>query len=378
MCSKTPKRGVHEQKQKQKPSTFLEKQLLNQIVFCCSNSSHCTERERAVTVDYYKLLQVQRNARDVRKVVEAKLNLINDAYKFLSDPRKRAVYDQQGDEGLRRGATQPSHSPRSGRMNGKCPDPFTQFFGAWTSMTQVTSRVMEFVEPEEIFSTFLVGGTIGENGFQWFECTDSGLGNGSRKAATIKRTLPCTLEELYKGAAKKLKISRDVLGVSGRKSTVEEVLTIEIKPGWKKGTKITFPEEGHDTRRGVIPADIVFIVDEKPHGVYKRDGDDLIVTQNISLEEALTGHTAQLTALDGRKLSISISSIISQTHEGVIIGEGMPIQKEQSKKGNLIVKFSVKFPKLTPEQKTSIRMLLFIFIFFEKPRQYGGKTSECF
>ncbi|KAB2630532.1 dnaJ subfamily B member 4-like [Pyrus ussuriensis x Pyrus communis] len=179
-----------------------------------------------------------------------------------------------------------------------------------------------------------------------------------RKAAPIERTLPCTLEDLFKGTTKKMKISRDVPDASGRKSTVEEVLTIEIKPGWKKGTKITFPEKGHDTRRGVIPADIVFIVDEKPHGVYKRDGDDLIVTQKISLAEALTGHTAQLTALDGRNLSVSVDSIISQTHEEVVRGEGMPIQKEQSKKGNLIVKFSVKFPKLTPEQKTGIRMLL--------------------
>ncbi|CAN6715572.1 unnamed protein product [Malus baccata var. baccata] len=303
-------------------------------------------RERAVTVDYYKLLQVQRNARDVMKVAKAKLNLINDAYEV-------SVYDQQGDEGLMRGATHPSHSPGFGRMNGRCPNLFTQFFEAWTGMAQVTSWVLESVEPEEIFSTFLVGGTIGENGFQWFECTDSGPGNGPRKAATIKRTLPCTLDELYKGATKKLKISRDVLGVSGRKNTVEEVLTIEIKPGWKMGTKITFPEEGHDTRRGVIPADIVFIVDEKPHG-------------NISLAEALTGHTAQLTALDGRKLSVSIGSIISHTHEEVIIGEGMPIQKEQSKKGNLIVKFSVMFPKLTSEQKTSIRMLLFWNFFFLK------------
>ncbi|XP_048439560.1 dnaJ homolog subfamily B member 1-like isoform X1 [Pyrus x bretschneideri] len=282
-----------------------------------------------MSVDYYKLLQVQRNSRDVRKAVEAKLNLINDAYE--------------------------------------------------TGMARLTSQVMESVNPEVIFSTFLVGGTIGENGFQWFECTDSGPGNGPRKAAAIERTsLPCTLEELYKGATKKLKIYRDVLGASGRKITAEEVLTIEIKPGWKKGTKITFPEKGHDTRRGVIPADTVFIVDEKPHGVYKRDGDDLIVTQKISLAETLTGHTAQLTALDGRKLSVSIGSIISQTHEEVVIGEGMPIHKEQSKKGNLIVKFSVKFPKLTPEQKTGIRMLPFIFIllfFFEKPRRYERKAS---
>ncbi|CAN6724130.1 unnamed protein product [Malus baccata var. baccata] len=199
-------------------------------------------------------------------------------------------------------------------------------------------------QPEEIFSTFF--------GFE-----DWGRGKGPRKAAAIVRTLPCTLEELYNGATKKLKISRDVLSASG-KSTVEEVLTIKIKPGWKKGTKITFQEKGPDTQRGVIPADIIFIVDEKPHSVFKRDGDNLIVTQKVSLADALAGYTAQLTALDGRNLRVSIDSVISQAHEEVVRGEGMPIQNEQSKKGNLIVKFSVKIPKLTSEQKTGIRMLL--------------------
>ncbi|KAJ8445899.1 hypothetical protein Cgig2_009828 [Carnegiea gigantea] len=72
-----------------------------------------------------------------------------------------------------------------------------------------------------------------------------------------------------------------------RPTTVEEILTIEIKPGWKKGTKITFPEKGNE-QRGVIPSDLVFIIDEKPHSMFKRDGNDLVVTQKISLVEALT------------------------------------------------------------------------------------------
>ncbi|XP_009377755.1 dnaJ homolog subfamily B member 4 [Pyrus x bretschneideri] len=303
-----------------------------------------------MAVDYYKLLQVQRNARgdDLRKAAEAKLNLINDAYEVLSDPIKRAVYDQHGEEGLKREAATPPDSPGSTRLN------FTDFFGAGTG----GSRVKETRQPEEIFSTFFEGRPTREDVFQSFGFADLGPGNGPRKAAAIERTLPCTLEELYNGATKKLKIFRDVLGASGRKSTVEEVLTIEIKPGWKKGTKITFQDKGHDTQRGVIPADIVFIVDEKPHSVFKRDGDNLIVTQTVSLAEALAGHTAQLTALDGRNLRVSIDSIICQAHEEVVRGEGMPIQKEQSKKGNLIVKFSVKIPKLTSEQKSGIRMLL--------------------
>lgn len=139
---------------------------------------------------------------------------------------------------------------------------------------------------------------------------------------------------------------------------MEEILTIDIKPGWKKGTKITFPEKGNE-HRNVIPSDLVFIIDEKPHSVFKRDGNDLVTTQKISLVEALTGCTVQLTTLDDRSLSIPINTIISPSHEEVVRGEGMPIPKEPSKKGNLRIKFNIKFPtKLTSEQKTGIKRLL--------------------
>ena len=45
---------------------------------------------------------------------------------------------------------------------------------------------------------------------------------------------------------------------------IAETLTIDVKPGWKKGTKITFPEKGDDAP-GYIAADIIFVVDEKRH-----------------------------------------------------------------------------------------------------------------
>lgn len=112
---------------------------------------------------------------------------------------------------------------------------------------------------------------------------------------------------------------------------MEEVLTIEVKRGWKKGTKITFPERGHDVERGVA-ANIIFTIDEKPHSFFKRDGDDLIVTQNLSLAEALMGHTTLMTTLDGRNLRVSIDSIFGPTYEEVVKGEGMPIRKEQGKR----------------------------------------------
>ena len=54
----------------------------------------------------------------------------------------------------------------------------------------------------------------------------------------------CTLEELYKGSTRKMKIQRTITDASHQSMRVSEVLTIDVKPGWKSGTKITFPEKG--------------------------------------------------------------------------------------------------------------------------------------
>lgn len=138
---------------------------------------------------------------------------------------------------------------------------------------------------------------------------------------------------------------------------MEEVLTIEIKPGWKKGTKITFPEKGNE-QPNVLPADLVFIIDEKPHSTFTRDGNDLVVTQMISLVESLTGYTVRLTTLDGRSLTIPINNVIHPDYEEVVPKEGMPIPKDPSKRGNLRIKFKIKFPtRLTDEQKSGIKKL---------------------
>lgn len=139
---------------------------------------------------------------------------------------------------------------------------------------------------------------------------------------------------------------------------VEEILTIIVKPGWKKGTKITFPEKGNE-QPNVTAADLVFVIDERPHSVFSREGNDLIVTQKISLVEALTGYTVHLTTLDGRNLSIPINNVIHPNYEEVVPKEGMPLPKDPSKKGNLRIKFNIKFPsRLTDEQKVGVRKLL--------------------
>lgn len=204
------------------------------------------------------------------------------------------------------------------------------------------------------------GGLFGDDMFGPFGEGGRGSmgGGGARKAPPIENKLPCSLEDLYKGTTKKMKISREIADISGKIMQVEEILTIDVKPGWKKGTKITFPKKGNE-QPNVIPSDLVFVIDEKPHSVFTRDGNDLIVTQKISLAEALTGYTVHLTALDGRSLNIPINNVIHPTYEEIVPREGMPLQKDPSKRGNLRIKFNIRFPtRLTAEQKAGIKKLL--------------------
>jgi len=138
---------------------------------------------------------------------------------------------------------------------------------------------------------------------------------------------------------------------------IEEILTIDTKPGWKKGTKITFEEKGNE-RPNVTPADVVFIVDEKPHSEFTRDGNDLIVTRRISVPEAFTGYTVHLTTLDGRNLTLPINDVIHPNYQKVVPNEGMPILGDPTKRGILKIKFDIRFPtRVNAEQKAGIRRL---------------------
>lgn len=69
-------------------------------------------------------------------------------------------------------------------------------------------------------------------------------GRGPLKDPPIEYGLGCTLEELYKGASKRMKISRNVLDMTGLSKPVQETLQVDIKPGWKNKTRITFQEKG--------------------------------------------------------------------------------------------------------------------------------------
>ncbi|OVA07390.1 DnaJ domain [Macleaya cordata] len=181
------------------------------------------------------------------------------------------------------------------------------------------------------------------------------------KLPPVEKTLECTLEELCHGCVKKIKVTRDVLTENGTIVEEEELLRIKVNPGWKKGTKITFDGMGNDSRRpGTLPADIIFLIDEKRHQLFKREGDDLVLAIEISLLKALTGCTLSIPLLGGEKMSLSFNDIIIYPgYEKIIQGQGMPMAKDYTRRGDLRIKFHIIFPtNLTHQQRSDILNLL--------------------
>lgn len=170
--------------------------------------------------------------------------------------------------------------------------------------------------------------------------------------ATIEKEVFVSLEDIAKGVEKKMKISRTVFDEMGNQRNEEKVLTITVKPGWKAGTKVTFAREG-DKIPGKVPADIAFIIRDKPHHTFTRDGSNICYKHSLTLKEALCGSVAQIPTLDGKKVGLNLlDEVIKPTTVKRLQGYGLPFPKEPSKRGDLVVNFDIKFPeKLSQSSK---------------------------
>lgn len=314
-----------------------------------------------------------------------KFKEISHAYEVLSDPEKREIYDQYGEDALKEG------------MGGgeSAHNPF------------------------DIFESLFGGGGFG----------GSFHGGGSsrrrqKQGENVVHTLKVSLEDLYNGTSKKLSLSRNVLcskckgkgsksGASGRcagcqgngvkismrqigpgmiqqmqhvcnecrgsgevisdkdrcsqckgkKVTQEKkVLDVHVEKGMQHGQKIVFQGQA-DEEPDTVTGDIVFVLQLKEHPKFKRKSDDIFVEHTLSLTEALCGFQFVLTHLDGRQLLIKSNpgEVIKPSQHKAINDEGMPHYQRPFMKGRLYVKFNIEFPDtgvLSPDQCRKLETVL--------------------
>lgn len=144
---------------------------------------------------------------------------------------------------------------------------------------------------------------------------------GPKISEPVNIKVECTLKELYNGAIKKMEVTRKRFNQMKELVDDPKVFSINIKSGWKKGTKIIFPGEGDESYNATIP-DIVFIIEEKIElrSGYIRDGNNLIYTYRIPLADALSDCSLQVPTLDNRILSFACPEVVSPYYEKRIQG----------------------------------------------------------
>ncbi|KAK6912107.1 Chaperone DnaJ, C-terminal [Dillenia turbinata] len=331
-----------------------------------------------MNMDYYKILRVSKNATDEelkksykrlamkwhpdknltnKSEAEAKFKQISQAYDVLSNPKKRSTYDQNGEEGLK-GNPSPAESSTSTSEGVPFAKASTTASKGFSSNPRSAEDISEeFFRPNTFRSTKAETDRPTRHGFTQSN-KSAKVEEEKQKPPPVENKLECSLEELYTGSTRKIKFSRTTFNTEGKQVIESEILTIKIKPGWKKGTKIIFPDKGNK-QPNQLAADLVFMIDERTHDFYKREGHDLIVRHTVSLAEALGGTTVHIATLDGRNLAIPVTDIVNPGYELVVEKEGMPIMKKPGKRGNLKIKFDIKFPtKLTTEQRADLVRVL--------------------
>mmetsp|Transcript_7496 Transcript_7496/g.12489 ORF Transcript_7496/g.12489 Transcript_7496/m.12489 type:complete len:418 (-) Transcript_7496:51-1304(-) len=310
---------------------------------------------------------------------EHRFKEINAAYEILSDPEKRAAYDKYGLDGVSEDGGGP------GGAGG-----------------------------EDLFSMFFGGGGGGRRR------------QAARKGPSINHPLKVSLEDLYNGKTVKLAVNRKVIvgdvkecdkcggqgavmeirqigpgmitqvqrhcdacggqGNNAERKNERKVLEVHVDKGMKHNQKVTFRNMA-DEIPNMEAGDINFVIQEKEHELFKRKGADLLVTKELSLNQALCGFKWKINHLDGRDVVIKtrpgeiIHSEVIDRESGRVLpyirmvkDEGMPSHGNPFVKGNLYVAFQIVFPDALSTE--TIAALSALLPGKDEPEEYDPEVVE--
>ncbi|XP_056138632.1 dnaJ homolog subfamily A member 1 isoform X2 [Lampris incognitus] len=282
---------------------------------------------------------------------------ISQAYEVLSDPKKRDLYDQGGEQAIKEGGMSGGGSPM---------DIFNMFFGGGGRM-QRERRGKNVVHQLSVTLEEIYNGGTRKLGLQKNVICEKCEGYGGKKGTLEKcsgckgRGVQVKVQQIGPGMIQQIQTMCAECQGQGEKFSAKDrckncnghkverkkkILEVHIDKGMKDGQKITFHGEG-DQEPGLEPGDVIIVLDQKEHDVFQRQDDNLIMKMDIKLVDALCGFKMTIHTLDNRTLVISSlpGEVVKHSDIKCVSNEGMPIYKNPCEKGQLFVQFQVEFPE---------------------------------
>lgn len=286
--------------------------------------------------DYYAALGVARDAtaEDIKKAyrklarkyhpdvskekdAEARMREVNEAYAVLSDPEKRAAYDQLG------------RGYRPGEEFRPPPD--------WDAGFEFSGRGFSQAEAAD-FSDFF-SELFGRMG---------GMGGGHARAAHMRgedhhAKVMLDLEDAFTGATHQISLRVPKLGADGRVALENRTLNVKIPKGVREGQLIRLAGQGAPGLGQARPGDLLLEVHFRPHGRFRVDGRDLHTTLPIAPWEAALGAVIPVSTPDGSQLKVRIPEGAQSGRQLRVRGRGIPGDPP----GDLLLEVQVRVPPAT-------------------------------